>query len=251
MMRHDFYGYYKRLATLFTNYCILYPLIFAFAFGYLMPNIYFGNNPMAATILLAGHAVINILVLAYATNMMLLFDFDGDRYIDYQITLLNPRVVLLQRMLFAGLFSALAALPFFPIIKLILGNNFVTTSTSWLALFAIIFVGALLCSTYTIFLACYISNPRSLVRFWLRVNFLLITLGGLFAPWHIMNTFSPILGYAVLLNPLLYLTEGIRHAITQSSQFIPTHICIIALMLYATIFMLLAWYYFKKRMDHI
>lgn len=251
MMRHDFYGYHKKYVTLFTNYCIIYPAIFAFAFGYLMPNIYFGSNPMNATILLAGHAVINILVLAYATNMMLLFDLDGDRYIDYQITLLNPRIVLLQRMLFASLFSALAAMPFFPIIKLMLRDGFVTHNTSWLALFGIIYIGSILCSAYTIFLACYIENPRSLVRFWLRVNFLLITLGGLFAPWHIMYTFSPVLGYIVLLNPLLYLTEGIRHAITQSPQFIPAHLCIVALLAYSIVFMLFAWYYFKKRMDHI
>lgn len=250
-MRHDFYGYSKKLPTLMTNFCVIYPLTFAFAFGYLMPNVLFGPDPVKATVLLAGHTVINILVLAYSINMMLLFDFDGDRYIDYQVTLLNPRLVLLQRMLFAALFSGLATLPFFPIVKLVLGNNLATANTSWPLVFTMIMVGALLCSSYTILLACAISNPRNLTRFWLRVNFILITLGGLFAPWCVMKQFSPYLAYLVLLNPLIYITEGIRYSLTLNTQFLPTSVCIPVILSYALVFMTLAWYFFKKRMDHI
>lgn len=251
LMHHDFRSYYKKIPTLLTNFCVIYPISFAFMFGYVMPSIYFDASPEKATILLAGHAVVNMLVLAYSINIMLLFDFDGDRYIDYEITIINPRILLFQRMLFAALFSGLATLPFFPIVKLLLGNNFASANTSWVALCAVIVVGSLVCSTYTIMLACAISNPRKLVRFWLRVNFILITLGGLFAPWHVIYQFSAILGYLVLLNPLLYITEGTRSALTGNPQFLSVPLCTLAMLAYATVFMFCAWYFFKKRMDHI
>ena len=46
----------------------------------------------------------------------------------------------------------------------------------------------------------------------MRCNFLLITLGGLFIPWHIIYKLSPFLAHVLLLNPLLYIINAYRYS---------------------------------------
>lgn len=248
----DFYVYRRKSWTYIINYCLIYPVINSFFLGYVFPSLYFGpNSSLAATTLFAGTIVANLVVLANLVNIGLLFDLENTRYIDYQITLLSPRLVIVQRILFTSLFTFIILLPFFPIAKLILGSWFVSTNTSWPALVLIMYLSALCCSAYTQWYACIIPSSRNLRSYWMRINTFLIAFAGMFFPWHVMKQFSSLLGYILLLNPLLYITEGLRQAILGSSQYMPLWICCSMLILWTGILTILSWYFFKKRVDHV
>lgn len=248
----DLYVYRRQSGTYIINYCLIYPVMHSFILGYVFPSLYFGPDAaLAATTMFAGTCVVNLVVLANIVNIGLLFDLENVRYIDYQITLLSPRLVIVQRILFTSLFVFFILFPFFPIAKLLLGSWFVTTNTSWPALFLILYLSALCCSAYTQFYACLVPSSRHLRSFWMRINFALITFAGFFVPWHVTKQFSSILGYALLFNPLLYITEGLRQAILGSSEFMPLWVCCSMLLFWTCILTLLAWKLFKKRVDHI
>lgn len=248
----DLYVYRRQSTTYIINYCLIYPIMHSFILGYVFPNIYFGPNAaLAATTMFAGTIVVNLVVLANIVNIGLLFDLENTRYIDYQITLLSPRLIIVERILFTSFFTFFILVPFFPISKLLLGSWFVTTNTSWPALILMIYLGALCCSAYTQFYACIIPNSRKLRSFWMRINFALITFAGFFIPWYVMKQFSSVLGYVLLLNPLLYITEGLRQAILGSSDYMSLWVCYLMLLFWTAMLTLLCWYFFKKRVDHI
>jgi len=250
-LARDFYTYKSRAFTYIINYCLIYPALFAISIGYIQSNVLFGANTTQSSTLFIGHILTIMLVVANILNIGLLFDLENNRFIDYQIMLLPPRLVLFERIIFASLFTFLITLPFFPVAKLILGDSFTTNNASWLMTYLILYVGSLCCAAYTLFVVCTIKSSRTLRSFWMRINFSLITFGGLFIPWMVTKKFSSILGYLILLNPLLYITEGLRSAILNDPQYIQAPICIAALLVFSIFFTLLAWHYFKKRVDHI
>lgn len=250
-LQRDIYSYRHRISTYLINYAIIYPVLYAFAIGYLQSNSYFGNNPLQGSSLLIGHILIIILVFANMLNIGLLFDFENQRFIDYQVTLLHPRLILLERILFASVFTFAISMPFFPIAKWVLGDAFVTTYTSWPKTYFMLYVSSLLCATYTQFMVCIIPSSRKLRSYWMRINFVLNTLGGLFIPWFVINKLNLTLGYITLLNPFLYITEGLRQAILAQPEYLSFWLCISILLAFATAFTLLSFHYFKKRVDHV
>jgi ABC-2 type transport system permease protein len=248
----DFYVYKSRVLNYCINNCFIYPILYSVFFGYIQPNVYFGVGSEAkATALFIGHILIIIFVFANTLNSTLLFDLENVRFTDYQITLLPPRIFLLERIFFASLFTFIIAIPYFPVAKLLLGHRFVVSNANWPLTYLILYLSALCCSAYTMFAACWIENSRKLRTFWMRFNFPLLTFGGLFVPWFVSKQLSSTLGYAMLFNPLLYISEGLRSSILGSPEYIAAPLCILALLIFTTIFTLLSWHYFKKKVDHI
>ena len=250
-LQRDIYTYRHRFMTYVINYALIYPLIYSFFIGHLQGTAYFGNDVLLRSSLLIGHILIVILVFANILNIGLIFDLENQRYIDYQLTLLDPRLIMVERILFSSLFTFLISLPFFPIAKLILGEGFITAHTSWPKTVCMLYACSLLCATYTQCMVCIIPTSRKVRSFWMRFNFVLNTLGGLFIPWYTMNTLSPVLGYVTLLNPLLYITEGLRQTLLAQEHFLSFSTCMGMLLFYSLLFTLASFYYFKKRVDHI
>ena len=78
-----------------------------------------------------------------------------------------------------------------------------------------------------------------------------MTLGGFWAPLYIVQQSSTLLGYIVYLNPIIYLTEGLRRALLGDSAFLPVGVCVFALFGFSVLFTLLTFHFFKKKTDHI
>ena len=251
-LRRDFYVYFKRINTYAINFIILYPLTYIISFAYIQAKAYFGtDNTTQATIFFAGNLILLIMNLAFEFTILLLFDLENDRTIDYRITLLNPRLILLEQIIFTTLFSFLLLAPFFPLTTLILRTHFDSAHVSWPLLFIILFLSCLCSASYHMFIACSLKSSKQIVHFWMRCNLPLITFGGFVAPWYIMNQYSSIIGMASLCDPFLYATEGIRQAIIGGNLFFPITYCALVLILFSCIFSFLACYLFKKKVDHI
>lgn len=247
----DIYVYSKKIYANIINYTLLYPFIYAFTFIYLQASIYFQDNSVyMGTLISGGSIMLPMMFLTYNITFALLFDLEQNRFIDYQIILLSPRLVLLERMIFATLFSFVLTVPFFPVAKLLLGPHLDLSNTSWPALIGMLFVGSLCFASYQLLAACILKSNQ-IRTFWARVNGLFITFGGFWIPLEVMAKYSAILGICVQFNPALYVTEGIRQAILKSPLFFSIHYCITILLGMSILFTILAWYFFKKRTDHI
>ncbi len=247
----DVYVYGKKIHQDIINYALLYPLIFALTLVYLQANIYFKHNSVyMGTLLFAGNIILPMMVLTYKITFDLLFDLEKNRFIDYQIILLPPRLVLLERIIFATLSSFILTLPFFPISKLLLGSYLDLSNISWPGLASILFIGSLCFASYQLLAAC-ILKPNQISTFWARVNGLFITFGGFWIPLHTMTQFSLFLGICAQFNPVLYVSEGVRQAILKNSLFFSIPHCITILSILSILCTILAWYFFKKRVDHI
>ncbi len=251
-LRRDFYVYFKRINTYAINFIILYPLTYIISFAYIQAKAYFGaENVTQATIFFAGNVILLIMSLAFECTILLLFDLENERTIDYRITLINPRLILFEQILFTTLFSFLLLAPFFPLTTFILRTQFDSAHTSWPLLFIMLFLTCLCCAAYHMFIACALKSSKQIVHFWMRCNLPLITFGGFLTPWYIMNQYSSIIGKMSLLNPFLYATEGIRQAIVGGTMFFSIACCTLVLIIFSCIFSFLACHLFKKKVDHI
>lgn len=251
-MVRDCYSYRNKIKTYFLNYILIYPPILCLSFAYLQTAVYFGaEHAKTGTTLFIGNTLLLALFLCNRTCMELLFDLDGNRYIDYQATLIDARLILVQRIVFAATFSFIVLLPFLPMSKLILQSHFDSTNTSWPFLFLILYVSCLCLASYNILAACVLKNHRSLSTFWKRINTPLLFLGGFLVPWHIINQYSPTLGQIVYLNPFIYMTEGLRQAIIGGDKFFSYATCTTGLLLMTLIFTLASFYFFKKKTDYV
>lgn len=250
-MRRDWYVYSKQLWTYFVNYIIIYPLKLGIFFAYLQKNIYFSTqDAQQGTVLFIGSLIIPLLVVAFTVTVDLLFDIEGDRFISFQMNNLNPRLILLERILFAGAFTFILVVPLFPIVAFFAQSHLVTDHTSWIKFICIVAASSICCASYNVLAMCLLSVKRMRI-FWSRVNAPLMNLAGMWAPLFAIKQFSPLLGVIAYANPLLYMIEGMRRASLSSDQFLPFWLCMLILCLFSCVFMVLACYFFKKRMDHV
>jgi len=247
----DAYVYGKKIHQDIVNYMLLYPLIFLLTIVYLQANIYFKhNNVYMGTLLFSGNIIFPMMIITYKITFDLLFDLEQNRFTDYQIILLPPRLLLLERIVFATLYSFVLTLPFFPISKLLLGSHLDLSNISWLALASILLIGSFCFASYQLLAACILKSNQ-IRTFWARINGLFITFGGFWIPLKTMTQYSLLLGICAQFNPVLYVTEGVRQAILRSSLFFSISYCITILLALSTLFTILVWYFFKKRVDHI
>jgi ABC-2 type transport system permease protein len=159
--------------------------------------------------------------------------------------------VLIERILSSTLITFCIILPFYPFIRLVFPAQLNTSAAHWPAVIALLFLASLTCCAYHFFIACFLKKPAQVIRLWPRFNIPMAMLGGFVVPWHAIMKASTILGYLVLLNPLIYITEGLRRAFTGNAQFLPVPVCIAALMAFSFVFIALALRCFKTRTDHI
>ena len=250
--RRDTIVHFRRIRSYIINYIVIYPIVWALATGYIMPKVLFGTQASTMGMnLFVGTILAMIFPLAFHLNIDLLFDLENDRHINYKMLMISPQLLILERILFNACVSWLKVATFFPIAKLYLRGFFDVSSTDWGTVLIVLFIGSLFCNAYNVFACCYLKSSLDLSNFWMRWNSPLMTFGGFFIPWFVMYEFSPWLGRLVLLNPLLYVTEGLRGAILGGGHFIPLGYCLLGMIAGTVLFTGLAMKLFKSRVDHI
>jgi ABC-type multidrug transport system permease subunit len=83
------------------------------------------------------------------------------------------------------------------------------------------------------------------------VIFPMVQLGGLRMPLSVMFQYSYSLGVISLLNPIMFMTEGIRQALFQSSHYLSLAAVFAGLSAGTVLSLVCCLYFFKKRVDHI
>lgn len=252
-LRRDFYKYKTQLKRCIVNFGIWRPIMYSIALAYIQAYVLFGSrHKELCTIFFTGNAMMILMVLAFELNFKLAFDLDSNRFIEYQMTILNPKLIFLQRLLFTTFFASIIIFPFFPISKLLLRHNLMTDKASWLKVALVLVCGTMCLSAYNLLCACAMKDPRAnVVSLWMRWNTPMLWLGGVWAPLYVLKNLAPWARSIFYINPIIYITEGLRRAILGSDKFLSVSTCCAALLALGAVFLFASFYFFKKRVDHI
>jgi ABC-2 type transport system permease protein len=214
------------LPTLLQN--LLQPLLFTFVFGRILT----GSGMMQAgykSVLLPGIMAISMTLSGVqAVAMPLITEFQFTREIEDR--LLAPMEIgwLAVEKIVAGMIQALVAgLVVIPAAWLTMGSG-VHLSFRPLEFAVVCLLVALSSSAGGLLLGCSVGQTQIGLMFSLVLAPMMM-FGCAYYPWSFLRAF-PVLQYAVLINPLVYASEGLRGTLTAAPH-INTLVVIGALML--------------------
>jgi len=268
MMAREFRVLRRNAVATFTR-AIMQPLLFVFVFAYVFPKIGGGFNLGGgaaaagaraagvtaggsvnfATILVPGLMASMLLMQGImAVTFPLVMEFSWQRTIEDRALAPVPISVLAIQKISAGAVqSFLGALIVFPIVLLVHASGQAPSVdvTNW-ALFAVILVFAsLLTSTLGLLLGT-IMDPRKMQMLFAVILLPATMLGCVYYPWSALHSIRW-LQILVLINPMVYMSEGLRAVLTPTLPHMPMWGVLLALIGGTVIFGYLGTRTFTKR----
>jgi len=257
MMAREFRVLRRNAVATFTR-AVMQPLLFVFVFAYVFPKIGGGFNLGGAaaagsvnfaTILVPGLMASMLLMQGImAVTFPLVMEFSWQRTIEDRALAPVPISVLAIQKISAGAVqSFLGALIVFPIVLLVHASGQAPSVhvTSW-ALFAVILVFAsLLTSTLGLLLGT-IMDPRKMQMLFAVILLPATMLGCVYYPWSALHHIRW-LQILVLINPMVYMSEGLRAVLTPTLPHMPMWGVLLALIGGTVIFGYLGTRTFTKR----
>lgn len=215
---------------------IMQPLLFVFVFAYVFPKIGQGfhsveNGVTFSTVLVPGLIAIAINFQGIqAVALPLVQEFSVSKEIEDRVLAPVPVWVVGLEKIFAGAMQALiAAGVVFPIVYLVHAPGeapSVKVHDPVLFAFALLFA-CLLAAAMGLFIGT-VLDPRKVTLLFAVVVLPLTFLGCIYYPWAAL---TPVmwLKVLVLLNPLVYMTEGLRSSLTPELPHMPVWAFMLAL----------------------
>lgn len=225
---------------------LLQPMLLVFVFGRVLTTS--GYMPLHyKSLLLPGIIALSMLLSGIqAVAMPLISEFQFTREIeDRLLAPIEIEWVAVEKVL-AGMIQALiAGLVVLPSAWLILGRG-VELGLPHPFLFAVLcLLVALLSSTVGLTLGCSIGQTQIGLMFSL-VLAPMIFFGCTYYPWSALQKF-PILQRAVLINPIVYASEGLRSALVPQFPHLSTYAIFGALILFDLCFLSFGLRQFRKK----
>ena len=200
------------------------PLLFLFVFTYIMPNMSGGAamNPTAAmagqmnfsTVLLPGLMAVAIMFSGIAAVALpLAQEFGITREIDDRVMCPLPvAAVALEKIFFSALQSVIAACIVFPLAVLVPATPVYAHVSSWPFLIVVLALASLTAGALGLTIGTTVK-PQQISLIFGTIVMPITFLGCVYYPW---SQLGPLrwLQYGVLANPIVYMSEGLRAALT-------------------------------------
>jgi len=220
------------------------PLLFLFVFTYVIPSMSgpgghaaAGMNPTAAmagnqfsTVLLPGLMAVAIMFSGIAAVALpLAVEFGSTREIDDRVMCPLPVVaVALEKIVFSAMQSIIAACIVYPLAYYVPAVHPTTHVSSWPFLIAVLVLASL--TSGALGLTIGTSVKPSQIGLIFGVVVIPITfLGCVYYPWAAL-THIRWLQYGVLINPIVYMSEGLRASLTPSLNHMPPALILLMLV---------------------
>ena len=223
------------------------PLLFLFVFTYIMPHMSGGAqlNPTAAmaggnfsTVLLPGLMAVAIMFSGIAAVALpLAQEFGITREIDDRVMCPLPvAAVAIEKIVFSALQSMIAAAVVFPLAYYVPATPVVAHVNSWPFLILVLALASLTAGALGLVIGTSVK-PQQIGLIFGTVVMPITFLGCVYYPWAKLDK-MPILQHAVLVNPIVYMSEGLRAALTpQLDHMHPVYI----LLMLSFFLVLLTW----------
>jgi ABC-2 type transport system permease protein len=212
------------------------PLLFLFVFTYVIPHTN-TSTPMTsgaatsfATILLPGLMAVAIMFSGIAgVALPLASEFGVTREIDDRVMCPLPVAwVAVEKVCFSALQSILAALLIIPLAMLVPSTPVHVDVSRWPLLVAVLLLASLNAGALGLTIGSNVK-PQQIGLVFSIVVIPITFLGCVYYPWAALKSI-PWLQFAVLVNPIVYMSEGLRAALTPSVKSMPPWIILAALL---------------------
>jgi len=222
------------------------PLLFIIVFGALLPKMGFVGASYRAA-LLPGILAISLTMSAIqAVALPMMQDFGWTKEIEDRLLAPVPtRVVAAEKIAAAVIQALIAAIVVLPVARIVMGPIPNLTFANGWAIILIALLGATAFSSLGMWLGTAIS-PQQIGLMFSVIVAPMIFFGCAYYPWRGLDK-VPVVKYLVLLNPLVYVAEGLRGVMTPDTPHMSLGVVIIALVLLAGAGWMLGMRSFYKR----
>lgn len=232
----------------------LQPLLFTIVFGYLLPKMGFIGRGSASTggvhyttALLPGILAISLTLSSIqSVALPMVQDFGWTREIeDRLLAPVSTSLVAFERVVMGTLQGCVAAVFVLPIARLIMGPIPDLSLGNLGAVALVTVLGATAFSALGLWLGTAINPPQIGLMFSVIIT-PMIMFGCAYYPWTGLDA-VPVLKYVVLINPMVYVAEGLRAGLTPAVAHMPLDVVIGALVALTTFFWLFGLRSFHRR----
>ncbi len=193
----------------------LQPILFVTVFGALLPRMGFVQRSYSAALLPGILAISLAMSSIQSVALPMVADFGWTKEIEDRLLAPVPiLLVALEKVAFGVIQGTIAALVVLPIARLIMGPIAGLTIGNAGEVVAVTVLGAGAFSLLGLLIGTAIS-PQQIGLMFSVIIAPMIFFGCAYYPWKGLAV-APVLQYAVLVNPLVYVSEGLRGALTPS-----------------------------------
>ena len=222
------------------------PLLFLFVFTFILPRMG-GGNPMAVgggpsgssvdfgTILLPGLMAVAIMFSGIAAVALpLSSEFGITREIDDRVMCPLPLWgVALEKVCFSAMQSMIAALLVIPMAYYVPAAPVRADVHNWFLFMLVLLLASLLAGNLGLVIGSTV-NPRQIGLVFSIIVVPITFLGCVYYPWAWLYKI-PWLQYGVLFNPIVYMSEGLRAAVTPGMAHMPWWAILLALVFFTSV----------------
>jgi ABC-2 type transport system permease protein len=224
----------------------LQPLLFVFIFGKVMV----GSGYMPATyksLLLPGIIAISMVFTGvWAVAMPLIAEFQWTREIeDRLLAPINLPWIAIEKVIAGMIQAVVAGLVVLPLAWLVLRPGVDISIHEPLKFVVMILLVALFSACGGLALGCSMNQQHIGLMFSMVLT-PMIFFGCTYYPWSALNTF-PILQKAVLINPLVYASEGLRTALVPHFSGLSTTAILVMLLAFDLLLLIVGLRQFEKK----
>lgn len=224
----------------------LQPILFTIVFGFLLPKM--GVIPRGyTTLMLPGIVALSLTLSAVqSVSLPMVAEFGYTKEIEDRLLAPIPIPLVAIEKVVAGTLQGLLAAAFvLPLARLIIGPVPGLTFHNAPLLVAITILGGIAFSALGLFLGTAIA-PQQIGLMFSVIIAPMIMFGCTYYPWRGLDA-VPAMKYAVLINPLVYASEGMRATLTPSVPHMHLAAVFGALVVMSTLFLWLGLRSFLKR----
>src|SRR5271156_3315211 len=249
----DLYVLRRELIPFLIRVC-MNPLLFLFVFTYVIPGMSGpgghasgGMNPTASmmggggafsTVLLPGLMAVGIMFSGIAAVALpLAVEFGSTREIDDRVMCPLPvAAVAIEKIVFSAVQSVLAAAIVYPLATFVPAVRPVTHIASWPFLMLVVVLASLTAGALGLTIGTTVK-PQQIGLIFSVVVMPITFLGCVYYPWAAL-THMRWLQIGVLINPIVYMSEGLRAALTPALPHMPPLLILTMLVFFLV---LLTW----------
>jgi ABC-2 type transport system permease protein len=224
----------------------LQPIMFTFVFGYLLPRMGFVQQGYTGALLPGVLGVSLAFASVQAVALPMVADFGWTLEIEDRLLAPVPTwVIALEKVIAGTVQGVIAALFVLPVARLIMGPIAGLDFAHFGVVVGMTLLGAFTFSAFGLLLGTAIRGEQIGLMFGLIVA-PMIFFGCAYYPWKALEA-APVVQVLVLVNPLVYVSEGMRGALTPSLPHMNLAMVTAALVLLSAIFMAIGLRTFDKR----
>ncbi len=240
IFKRDYWNKFIDMAIVFANNVLI--------FGYFMGSE--GLSQSYGPFLLIAAIGSFGLIEVVGKIALFLSDMEGDKAISQILIMPIPStLVFIYMAAFWAISSGVLAILLFPLGKLLLWTRFDLGAISYLRLIPIFIASNLFFGAFALWLSGAISGLSNLNALWLRYVVPLWMFGTYFFSWKDAWQVHPIFASFLLLNPIVYVIEGMRAATLGQEGYLPYWVSLLAIIAFTLACTTHAIHRLKRRLD--